>query len=142
MLPELHVLLSDVDVWVIVSLFIHVTIVPFAIVRGFGLNAVVVSPAAPLTIETVDPDGDGVGEGDEGVVGDDGVVGDELEAQAEMKTSEAMMKAMRTDMQISLLFVCSRYRKRLAGSVDSIFLVIARIWTAVHFATRECLRSA
>jgi hypothetical protein len=139
MLPELHVLLSDVDVWVIVSLFIHVTIVPFAIVRGFGLYAVVLSPAAPLTIETVDPDGDGAGEGDDG---DDGVVGDELEAQAEMKTSEAMMNATRTDMQISLLFVCSPYRKRLAGSVDSIFLVIARIWTAVHFATRECLRSA
>jgi hypothetical protein len=47
-LPEFHVpLLSDVDVCVIESLFIHVTVVPVEIVSGFGLNAVVVSAAAP-----------------------------------------------------------------------------------------------
>jgi hypothetical protein len=76
MLPELQdvaIPASDVDVCVVVSLFVHVTVIPWVIVIGLGLYAVVVLVDAPDTIETVEPDG---------VVGVVGVVGVELLAHA------------------------------------------------------------
>ena len=44
--------LSLVAVCVVESLLVHVTVVPAAIVSGFGLYAVVVSVRAPETMET------------------------------------------------------------------------------------------
>jgi hypothetical protein len=65
MFPELHVLLFDVDVWVTVSLFVHVTVVPTAMLSGFGRYASAPSVDAPPGIETDDvgPPGLGVGDG-------------------------------------------------------------------------------
>jgi hypothetical protein len=65
MLPESQVPPSPVDVCVVVSLFVHVTVPPTATVTGFGAKAVVVSESAPLTIDADTPGlpGDGVGDG-------------------------------------------------------------------------------
>jgi hypothetical protein len=49
--PEFQTAPSDVDVCVIESLFVHVTVPPFAIVTGFGWYAVVSKVRAPATIE-------------------------------------------------------------------------------------------
>jgi hypothetical protein len=58
-----------VALWVDVSLFIQVTVVPTATVVGLGENAVVVSVRAPLTIEmvAVPPVGVGVWDGEDGL---------------------------------------------------------------------------
>jgi hypothetical protein len=68
--PEFQ--LAPVDVWSVVSPFVHVTLPPTATVMGFGANAVAVSVDAPLTIDTGVPFGfpDGVGDGD-GAAGDE-----------------------------------------------------------------------
>ena len=63
MLPEFHAPPSAVDVCVVVSLFVQVTVPPTATEIGFGANAVVVRRLAPRGIETAAP-GDGVGDGD------------------------------------------------------------------------------
>jgi hypothetical protein len=47
---------------VIVSLFIHVTVEPAVTVIGFGEYALVVNPAEFMTMDTVVPDGAGVGD--------------------------------------------------------------------------------
>jgi len=51
-LPELHAPLFETEVWVVESLFVHVTVPPTATVTGFGEYAVVVSVDDPDTIET------------------------------------------------------------------------------------------
>jgi len=64
--PESNRPVFDVEVCVMVSLFRHVTLPPTATVTGFGEYAFVVSPAEFMTIDTVVPDGLGVGdEGDD-----------------------------------------------------------------------------
>jgi hypothetical protein len=56
--PEFQPPASPVDVWVMVSVFVHVTDVPIATVSGFGLNAFAPRVAAFITIATLDdPDG-------------------------------------------------------------------------------------
>jgi hypothetical protein len=59
---------SDVDVWVVLSLLIHVTESPTARVTEFGAYAVVVSTDEPRTMDTVEP---GVAGGNVGDVGKD-----------------------------------------------------------------------
>jgi hypothetical protein len=67
--PEFHPGASDVEVWAIESLFVHMTVVPTATLRSSGVNARLPSVAAPTAIAT-DADGPpGVGAGD-GVDGD------------------------------------------------------------------------
>jgi hypothetical protein len=65
MLPEFHVLLFDVDVCVTLSLFVHVTVVPVAMLSGFGRYASAPSVDAPpgMATDEVDPPGFGVGDG-------------------------------------------------------------------------------
>jgi hypothetical protein len=55
-------------VWVVTSLFVHVTVPPTDTVIGLGEYAVVVNVDEPATIEavTLDPEGVGVGEGVDG----------------------------------------------------------------------------
>jgi hypothetical protein len=60
---ELQAPPSAVDVCVMLSLLVHVTIVPAVTVTGFGEYAVVVSVDDPATIDTVVPAPD---EGDDG----------------------------------------------------------------------------
>jgi hypothetical protein len=56
---------AEVDVWAMVSSFVHVTLPPTATLIGFGEYAVVVNPMAPRTIDAivVEPDGVGLGLG-------------------------------------------------------------------------------
>jgi hypothetical protein len=63
MFPEFQALVFDVDVCVVASLFVHVTVDPAATVIGFGTYAVVVRTEAPLTMEIDIPEPDGVGVG-------------------------------------------------------------------------------
>lgn len=58
--PELQAPPSAVDVCAVLSLFVHVTVLPRATEIGFGLYAVVVNVLEPETIETDIPFGDGV----------------------------------------------------------------------------------
>jgi hypothetical protein len=53
---ELHAPLLAVEVCAVLSLLIHVTVVPTVTLSGFGEYAVVVIVDAPLTIETEVPD--------------------------------------------------------------------------------------
>jgi hypothetical protein len=73
--PEFHAPLRPVDVWAVLSLFVHVTVPPTATVSGLGEYAFVVRVDAPLTIDTGVPDapgdGDGVGVGADGGEYDD-----------------------------------------------------------------------
>jgi hypothetical protein len=50
--PELHAPPSAVDVWMVLSLLVHVTESPTATLKGLGVYAVVVNVDAPLTIAT------------------------------------------------------------------------------------------
>ena len=67
--PQSNPVVSDVDVCAIESVFIHVTVVPTAIFRSSGANALFPSAAAPTGIAIDDPDapvvgvGKGVGDG-------------------------------------------------------------------------------
>jgi hypothetical protein len=65
--PESHE--GPVEVCVLLSLFVHVTLPPTATITGFGEYAVVVRVDAPLTIPTGVPFplGVGVGDGVDGV---------------------------------------------------------------------------
>jgi hypothetical protein len=70
--PDCHDPSVAVESCVLVSLFIHVIVVPAATSIGFGAYAVVVSDEAPLTIETaIGADGDGGFDGDEGEYDED-----------------------------------------------------------------------
>lgn len=64
--PESQVPPLAVDVWAVLSLFLHITVVPTEMFRGFGEYAVVVSVDAPLTMLALvlEPEGKGIGEGD------------------------------------------------------------------------------
>src|ERR1700686_2809935 len=57
-----------VDVCVVASLLVHVTVPPAETVIGLGLKAVVVIVDAPVTIDAapLEPEGDGTGEGVDG----------------------------------------------------------------------------
>jgi hypothetical protein len=73
--PEFHAPPSAVVVWAVLSLLVHVTVVPTATAIGFGANAVVVKMLAPLGIETAVPvagagAGEGLGDGAGDGVGD------------------------------------------------------------------------
>jgi hypothetical protein len=73
--PEFHPPASPVEVWAMISVFVHVMDAPTATVRGFGLNAFAPSVSAFITIATLDdPDGTGVVPDVRGVAdtGDDG----------------------------------------------------------------------
>ena len=92
---------SDVDVCTMLSLFVHVTVVPVATVIGFGLNAFDPIDAAPITMDTLcaPPEGVGVGLGvglGDGVgvgvgvgVGETGVEDDGLLLQPALKAASA-----------------------------------------------------
>jgi hypothetical protein len=87
--PELQAFPSDVDVCVIASLFIHVTVSPTDTFTMSGAYARSPSDSAPAGIETdVEPLGVGVGTAD----------GDEVELpHAAAKTTAATTTARRTD---------------------------------------------
>jgi len=53
MVPEPQDPSFAIESWAIVSLLIHVTVVPAVTSIGFGAYAVVVSVLAPATIDTV-----------------------------------------------------------------------------------------
>jgi hypothetical protein len=74
-IPESHPVRSDVDVWEIESLFVHVTVVPTSTFSSSGVKARFPSVAAPTGIVTDDDDPPGAGVGDG--VGDGPVEGDE-----------------------------------------------------------------
>jgi len=64
MVPEFHPAASDVDVWAIESVFIHVTVVPTATSSSSGAYALLPRVKAPTGMAT-DADGPpGVGAGD------------------------------------------------------------------------------
>jgi len=69
MLPEFQPPSLAVAVWVVLSLFVQVTLPPIPTVMGLGANAVAVKIEAPLTMETGVPPA--LGDGDEGVVVDE-----------------------------------------------------------------------
>ncbi len=69
MLPEFQPPSVAVAVWVVLSLFVQVTLPPRPTVMGLGANAVAVKIEAPLTMETGVPPA--LGDGDEGVVVDE-----------------------------------------------------------------------
>jgi hypothetical protein len=83
MLPESHVLPSPVDVCVVVSLFVQVTVPPTATVTGFGAKAVVVNVSAPRTIDADTPwlPGEGVSDGVGAGVGAGAGVGDGVDGE-------------------------------------------------------------
>jgi len=84
--PESHAPLSAVDVCVVESLFIHVTLPPTATEIGFGEYAVVVRTDAPLTMETgVPPEAGGVF---------DGEVDDEPQPKENDKIAPAIMSRL------------------------------------------------
>ena len=62
MVPEFHVVVSDVDVCDSESVFVHVTVVPSGTLSSSGANALLPSDSAPRGIET-DDEGPDVGEG-------------------------------------------------------------------------------
>jgi hypothetical protein len=97
--------LRAVESCVVVSLFVHVTVVPTDTLTGFGAYAVVDNTLAPLTIDTlaVEPVGAGVGAGaGVGVVGVVGVVGAgagvEPPPQAVKHSTARRIAPRRTDM--------------------------------------------
>ena len=73
--PEFHPVASDVEVWGMESVFIHVTVVPTAMFRSSGTKARFPSDAAPTGITTDDDGTPGAGVGDG--IGDGAVEGDE-----------------------------------------------------------------
>src|SRR5215203_3055675 len=65
-IPEFQPVASDVDVWDMESVFVHVTVVPTATSAGLGVKALLPRTWAPTGIETAaaaPPPGDGVGLG-------------------------------------------------------------------------------
>ena len=75
MLPEFQLASLAVAVWVVLSLFIQVTLPPTPTMMGFGAYAVVVNTDAPLTMVTGVPPPPGAGvEGVDGVEGEDDVL--------------------------------------------------------------------
>jgi hypothetical protein len=112
--PELHALVSEVDVCVIVSLFTQLTLPPRVTLIGFGAYAFVVSVREPDTIDTVEPDGDGDGDG-VGVGVGDGLVGDELWPHPAMATNNGMMRISRVG-----IWTCAPVRRSdVASSLPS-----------------------
>ena len=74
MLPEFHPFTFDVEVCATVSEFIQVTVVPAAMSRSAGVNALFPNTSAPRTIVTDAEGAPGVGVGDgegEGLIGDE-----------------------------------------------------------------------
>jgi hypothetical protein len=74
--PESHPAAFDVDVWLIESVFVHVTVVPTATSSSSGLKALFprISAPAGIATEADAPVGFGVGVGDgvgDGDAGDD-----------------------------------------------------------------------
>ena len=123
MLPEFQAPPSPVDVCVVLSLFVHVTVPPTATLIGLGENAVVVSVDEPLTIETGVPppagagDGDGEGEGD-GV--GEGVDGESVEPQPITKAVKSVTKKIRyEDMYEFLPQGRSRRNRKLAAECSA-----------------------
>jgi len=100
MVPELHVEVmpgSEVEVCAVLSLLTHVTVVPFEIVTGLGLYAVVVFVDEPATIDTL--------ELDDGVVG---VVIEDVDPHAAVPSAPA-----RTTARMSRLSICAPFRPDL-----------------------------
>ena len=54
-IPEFQPVASDVDVWEIESVFVHVTVVPTATSRASGVKALFPRDSAPTGIETAQP---------------------------------------------------------------------------------------
>ena len=102
--PEFHAPLSDVDVCVVLSLFVQVTLPPTATLTGFGANAVDVIVNAPNTIETGVPGLEGVG-----VVGEGEVTGAEL---LESLQPAAMQSSRRALSAVENLMVASTHKIR------------------------------
>ncbi len=110
-LPEFQAPVSEVDVWVIESLFIHVTVMPVEIVIGFGAKALAPLLAAPDTMDTAELDGEGVGEGP---------VGDGDEALPHPATRAVSTAIPRSLLSISFAPSAARCRKREAGTERAI----------------------
>jgi hypothetical protein len=68
MFPEFHPAASDVDVWEVESVFLHVTVVPTATSSWSGEKAPLPKNSAPMGMVTADdgPPGVGAGVGAEG----------------------------------------------------------------------------
>jgi hypothetical protein len=64
-IPEFQPVASEVDVWEVESVFVHVTVVPTATSRAAGVKALFPRASAPTGIETdaAAPPGAGVGAG-------------------------------------------------------------------------------
>jgi hypothetical protein len=86
--PEFQLLSLAVEVCAVLSLFIHLMVVPTDTVTGFGEKAVVVSVEAPGTIDTCVPV----------VFPDDGAVVDEPQATTDTEATRARIK--RTDIKL------------------------------------------
>jgi hypothetical protein len=92
-LPESNALVSLVAVCAMLSVFVHVTIVPTDTLMGFGAYAAEPSDRAPDGIVTAEPEGDGVGVGV-------GVVGvDELPHATAVSRRQATRTYRRTDIE-------------------------------------------
>ena len=122
MLPEFQAPPSPVDVCVVLSLFVHVTVPPTATLIGLGENAVVVRKDEPLTIETGVPpppaagEGDGEGDGAGAGVGDEGVDGESVDPQPTTKAVMSVTKKIRyEDMCEFLPQGRSRRNRKLAA---------------------------
>jgi hypothetical protein len=74
-IPEFQPGVSDVEVWEIESVFVHVTVVPTATFSSSGMKALFPSDSAPTGIATDDDETPGVGVGNG--IGDGAVEGDE-----------------------------------------------------------------
>jgi hypothetical protein len=98
MFPEFHAPLLAVEVCVVLSLFVQVTVPPTATVTGFGANAVVVRTEAPCTIDAGVP---AVVAGGSDV----GADGDEYAPQPNDAARSAAANAIRTFMVV----VSTRY---------------------------------
>jgi len=62
-MPESQPAASDVEVWAMESVFVHVTVVPDAMFRSSGAKALFPSVDAPTGMTTDDDDPSGAGEG-------------------------------------------------------------------------------
>jgi len=121
MLPEFQAPPSPVDVWVVLSLFVQVTVPPTATLIGLGENAVVVSVDEPRTIETgvPPPAGAGDGDGDGDGVGE-GVDGESVDPQPTTKAVKSVTKKIRDeDMYEFLPQGRSRGNRKLAAGFSA-----------------------
>src|SRR5262245_16141525 len=142
MLPELNVLLFEVDVCVTLSLFVHVTVVPAVMLSGFGRYASAPSVDAPPGMATPCPvPGFGVGDGVGVGVGFIGLLYDEPQPALKSATTAVMTKRFLDVMNISPIeqrlsprrlskYAAARNRVDCGASRGAILLALTRFVSA------------